>query len=299
MQAPTPAIHAPPGGGLWNPLKTAVLLAALTGLFLAIGYAIGGTSGLLPAFVIALVMNFVSFWFSDVIALKAHGAEPLPREQAPWIYDIVERLSARAGIPTPPIYVVPTDTPNAFATGRSPTHAAVAVTQGLLGAMSPREVEAVLAHELSHVKNRDTLTMTVVATIAGAISMLGGMLRWGALLGGFGGDRRRDERGGLELLFLAIVAPLVALLIQLAISRGREYAADESGAELSGHPDALAEALLRLESDNRAMPFDRAPAMAHLFIVNHLSGRGLTRLFSTHPSIEDRVARLRAMSARR
>jgi heat shock protein HtpX len=209
---------------------------------------------------------------------------------------MIERLSSRAGIPPPPIYLIPTETPNAFATGRSPQHAAVAVTEGILRLMDRRQLEGVLGHELGHVRNRDTLTMTVVATLAGAISMIGSMLRWGALFGGY--DRRDSRSGpsGLELLFLAIVAPFVALLIQLAISRRREYAADEAGAELSGQPLALADALERLEAGNRAMPFDTAPAMAHLFIVNHLSGRGLTGLFSTHPPIEKRVARLHQMA---
>jgi heat shock protein HtpX len=289
--------EVPPVSGGWNTFKTGILLAALTGLFLAIGGALGGQGGMALAFLIALVMNVASYWFSDKIALAVHRARPLQREEAPWLYEMIERLSARAGIPPPPVYLIPTETPNAFATGRSPQHAAVAVTEGILRLMDRRQLEGVLGHELGHVRNRDTLTMTVVATLAGAISMIGSMLRWGALFGGYG-DRRdsRDGPSGLELLFLAIVAPFVAMLIQLAISRRREYAADEAGAELSGQPLALADALERLEAGNRALPFDNAPAMAHLFIVNHLSGRGLTGLFSTHPPIEKRVARLRQLA---
>jgi heat shock protein HtpX len=297
----TPAIEQlplPHGGGIMNGIKTFVLLGLLSALFVWIGNAVGGSTGIVVALGFALFTNVGSYWFSDRIALAVHRAQPLPREQAPWLYEMVERLCARAGIPTPPIYVIPTLTPNAFATGRDPHHAAVAVTQGLLQGMDRRELEGVLAHELGHVRNRDTLTMTVVATLAGAISMIGSLLRWSALFGGFGG-RGDDRRGssGLELLFLAIVAPFVAMLIQLAISRRREYAADETGADLCGQPGALADALEELEADNRAMPFDNAPAMAHLFIVNHLSGRGLTGLFSTHPPLEERVARLRAMAA--
>jgi heat shock protein HtpX len=289
-----PEIHGASTG--WNTFKTGILLAALTGLFLAIGGALGGQGGIAIAFVIALVMNVGSYWFSDKIALAVHRARPLPREEAPWLYEMVERLSSRAGIPPPPIYLIPTETPNAFATGRSPQHAAIAVTEGILRLMDRRQLEGVLGHELGHVRNRDTLTMTVVATLAGAISMVGSMLRWGAMFGGM--DRRddRDGPGGLELLFMAILAPFVAMLIQLAISRRREYAADEAGAELCGQPLALADALERLEAGNRAAPFDNAPAMAHLFIVNHLSGRGLTGLFSTHPPIEKRVARLHEMA---
>ncbi len=299
MSTATQRMVLPHGGGLWNGVKTGILLLLLTGLLLAIGQAVGGTTGIEVAFAVALAMNFVSYWWSDKIALAVHGAQPLPREQAPWLYDLVDGLAVRAGVSPPPIYVIPTRTPNAFATGRGPRHAAVAVTQGILELMDRRELAGVLAHELGHVRNRDTLTMTVVATIAGAISMIGSLLRWTAIFGGFGGSNDRDRgASGLELIFLAVVAPIVATLIQLAISRRREYAADETGAELSGDPGALADALERLESGNRAMPFDAAPAMAHLFIVNHLSGRGLTGLFSTHPPIEERVARLRAMETR-
>jgi len=265
-------------------------------LLMLVGNAVGGAQGMAFAFVFALVLNFVSYWFSDRIALMANRARPLPREEAPWLYEMVERLATRANIPPPPLYVIPTQTPNAFATGRSPKHAAVAVTEGIMRLMDRRELEGVLAHELSHVVNRDTLTMTIVATLAGAITAIGNVARWGAIFGGYGGRDNDRRGGGLEILLLAIVAPLAALLIQLAVSRRREYAADESGAQLTGDPNGLANALEDLERGNRAMPFDAAPTTAPLYIVNHLSGRGVTGLFSTHPPIEKRVARLREMA---
>jgi heat shock protein HtpX len=274
------------------------LMGGLTLLLMIVGNAVGGAQGMALAFVFAFVINFGSYWFSDRIALMANRARPLPREEAPWLYEMVERLAARAGIPPPPLYVIPTETPNAFATGRNPQHAAVAVTQGIMRLMDRRELEGVLAHELSHVVNRDTLTMTIVATLAGAITAIGNVARWGAIFGGYGGGRDDERRGGgLEILFLAIVAPLAALLIQLAISRRREYAADESGAKLTGDPNGLADALEDLERGNRALPFDNSPTTAPLYIVNHLSGGGFTGLFSTHPPIEKRVARLREMTA--
>jgi heat shock protein HtpX len=229
--------------------------------------------------------------------LRANGARPLERAEAPWLYEMVERLARRAGIPPPPLYLIPTETPNAFATGRSPQHAAVAVTEGILRLMDRRELEGVLAHELSHVVNRDTLITTFAATLAGAVSQLAMMGRWGALFGGFG-DRDDDRRGGgLGFLIAVLVAPLAALLLQLALSRRREYAADESGARLVGDPEGLAEALEALERGNRQMPFDVSPATAPLYIVNPLSGEGITALFSTHPPLEKRVARLRAMAS--
>jgi heat shock protein HtpX len=260
---------------------------------LFLGNAVGGASGMGIAFLFAFAMNMGAYWFSDRLALAANRARPLPREEAPWLYEMVERLAQRAHIPPPPLYVIPTQTPNAFATGRNPQHAAVAVTEGIMRLMDRRELEGVLAHELSHVVNRDTLTMSIVATLAGAITAIGNVARWGAL---FGGGRDEERRGGgLELLFLIIVAPLAALLIQLAISRRREYAADESGAQLTGDPNGLADALEDLEKGNRLKPFDNSPTTAPLYIVNHLSGGGFTGLFSTHPPIEQRVARLREM----
>jgi heat shock protein HtpX len=244
-----------------------------------------------------LVMNFVSYWFSDRIALAIHGAQPLERAQLPSLFDIVESLSRQAGMPTPRIYLIPTANPNAFATGRSPQHAAVAVTSGILELCDRRELTGVLAHELSHVRNRDTLTSTVAATLAGLITYAVQMLFWfgGSIFGGRDDDG--DNRGsGLASLGLLIVAPIAATLLQLAVSRTREYGADATGAELSGDPEALASALSKLERGVEAAPYDRAPATAHLFIVNPLSGGGVMSLFSTHPPIEERIRRLLAMA---
>jgi heat shock protein HtpX len=280
-----------------NYFKTTALLAGLTALCLWVGQQLGGPNGLAIAGVFVLVMNFVSYWFSDRIALAIHRAQPLDRSEVPWLYDIVESLTRRAGMPMPRIYLIPTATPNAFATGRSPAHAAVAVTSGILELCDRRELTGVLAHELSHVRNRDTLTSTVAATLAGLITHAVQMLFW------FGGSLRRDdtregaERGSaLASLGLLIVAPIAATLMQLAVSRTREYGADASGGALSGDPEALANALVKLEQGAEALPYDRAPATAHLFIVNPLSGGGVMSLFSTHPPIEERIRRLRAMA---
>jgi len=292
---------APPAIGptrrVGNYLKTAVLLAALTALCLAVGQQIGGAQGLAFAGIFVLIMNFVSYWFSDKIALAIHGARPLQRSDAPWLFELVENLARRAGMPPPPLYLIPISTPNAFATGRNPQHAAVAVTSGILELCDRRELAGVLAHELSHVQNRDTLTSTVAATLAGVITHAVQMLFWygGAFLRGNSDDR--DDRGssGLASLGLLLVAPIAATLLQLAVSRSREYEADATGARLSGDPDALADALAKLERGVQAMPYDRAPATAHLFIVNPLSGGAILSLFSTHPPIEERIRRLRAM----
>jgi heat shock protein HtpX len=297
----TPALR---GGGGWhrlgNALKTTVLLAGLTALVLLIGQRLGGARGLMFAGFFVVVMNFVSFWFSDRIALAMHGAQPLEVHQAPWLHEMVERLAARAGMPKPKVYLLPTMTPNAFATGRSPSHAAVAVTQGIVEILDRRELEGVLAHEIAHVRNRDTLIGTVAATLAGVISYAAQMLFWwgGAMLGGRSDD---DEGGGiadaLSNLGLLLVAPIAATLLQLAVSRSREYGADATGAQLCGDPDALADALMKMERGVHMMPYDRAPATSHLFIVNPLSGGGIMALFSTHPPIPERVRRLREMSA--
>jgi heat shock protein HtpX len=282
---------------LSNYLKTTVLLAGLTALTLAVGQWLGGARGLLIAGAFVAVMNFVSYWFSDRIALGLHRAQPLDRQSAPWLFDLVEQLARRAGLPMPRLYLIPIDTPNAFATGRNPAHSAVAVTQGLLEIMDRRELAGVLAHELSHVKNRDTLTGTVAATMAGLITQAARMLFWfgGAFLGG-----RRDERGGggswLAQLGVLIVAPIAAMILQLAISRSREYGADADGAELVEDPDSLADALVKLEQGVEALPYNQAPATSHLFIVNPLSHGALLSLFSTHPPLEERVRRLRAMA---
>ncbi len=291
-----PAHHRP--SKLSNTLKTTVLLAGLTALALAIGQRVGGSGGLAIAFVFVVVMNFGSYWFSDKIALAIHRAQPLPPHELPWLHEAVRQLSARARIPVPKLYFIPTASPNAFATGRNPEHAAVAVTAGLLEICTPREVSAVIAHELGHVVNRDTLIGTVAATLAGLISYGAQMLFY------FGGAFTRssddDERGGgLESLGLLLVAPIAATLLQLAVSRSREYGADQEGAELSGDPHALADALGKLADGAHQMPYDRAPATSHLFIVNPLSGGGVMKLFSTHPPVEERIRRLRLMAAGR
>jgi heat shock protein HtpX len=279
-----------------NLLKTAVLLAALTSLVVLIGGAIGGQQGMVIAFILAIAMNFGSYWFSDRIVLAMYGAQPIEESQAPDLYRVVRRLTSKAGIPMPRVYLIPNDTPNAFATGRSPEHAAVAVTEGIMRMLDEDELEGVLAHELSHVKNRDTLIMTVTATLAGVITYLAHMAQWAAI---FGGGRRDDDEGGggaLGALLMAILAPIAAMLIQLAISRAREFQADASGAHLAGRPWGLAKALEKLDMASKVAPMQATPATAHLFIVNPLRGGGLLTLFSTHPPIPERIARLRAMA---
>ena len=281
-----------------NYVKTAMLMALLIALLAMGGNAWGGYQGMLLFGSIGLVVNFAMYWFSDRIALMAHRAQPVTREQAPELYQIVERLTRKAGMPMPRVYVIPSETPNAFATGRNPSHAAVAVTEGILHILDWRELEGVLAHEISHVRNRDVLIATIAAAVAGLVSSLGHVIQWGALLGGFG--RSDDEgRGNIfSVLAWAILAPILALVIQLAVSRSREYGADASGAELLGDPDPLASALEKLEEANQVRPYEFAgPATAHLFIVNPLHGAAgrLMQLFSTHPPIEERVRRLREM----
>ncbi|MGH7840488.1 MAG: zinc metalloprotease HtpX [Candidatus Binataceae bacterium] len=278
-------------------LKTTFLLAALTALIMVIGGLLGGRGGLAIAFVFAIGMNFFSYWFSDKMVLRAYGAKPLDAASAPELYSIVNELAQSAGIPTPPLYLIDSDTPNAFATGRSPRHAAVAVTRGIMRICSREELKGVLGHELSHVLNRDILISSIAATLAGVVMMIGSMARWGAIFGGLGG-RDEGEGGGLiELLVMALLAPFAATLIQLAISRTREYQADESGARLTHNPLLLANALRKLEVANERMPLaDATPATAHLFIVNPLSGGLFTRLFSTHPPIEERIRRLEEMA---
>ncbi len=282
--------------GLGNWLKTGVLLAGMTALILVVGYWIGGPSGLIYAGAFALVSNFVAYWFSDKLALAAYRARPIEREQAPWLYEMVERLCRRAGLPMPKLYLIPSPAPNAFATGRSPSKAAVALTQGIMQILDREELEGVIAHELAHVRNRDTLISTIAATIAGAISGLAFMLRWSMIFGG--GRSSDDDRGAgglISMLALVILAPLAASVLQLALSRSREYGADETGARFCGNPNALANALEKLERGARALPDDRHPATAPLFIVNPLSGKSISALFSTHPPTEERVRRLRAM----
>lgn len=277
-----------------NFVKTAVLLAAMSALTLSVGRMLGGPQGLVWAGAVVLVMNFVSFWWSDSLALMMNRARRVEPGELPWLEAMVSDLARRAHMPEPKLYLIDSPTPNAFATGRSPTRAAVAVTSGLLELMSRRELAGVLAHELSHVKNRDTLIMTVAATLAGIIAHGAQALFW---WGGALARRSDDDEGSdaLASLGLLIVAPLAATLLQLAISRAREYDADASAAQITGDPQGLASALNRLEAGNRALPLNHSPATAHLFIVNPLSGGGLMGLFSTHPPIESRVERLLAM----
>jgi heat shock protein HtpX len=285
-----------PGVGR-NYFKTSMLMAFLIALLAIGGQMVGGASGMLLFGSIGLAFNFLSYWFSDRIALMMHRAQEVTREQAPELYETVERLTRKAGMPLPRIYVIPSETPNAFATGRNPSHAAVAVTEGIMRILSRTELEGVLAHELTHVRNRDILIATMAAAVAGLVSSLGHLIQWGAM---FGGLRSDDDRGGgvFEALAWAILAPIIALVVQLAVSRSREYAADAGGAELVGDPEPLASALLRLEDANKVRPYEYGgPATAHLFIVNpfHGAGGALLRLFSTHPPIEERVRRLREM----
>jgi heat shock protein HtpX len=278
-----------------NIFKTGVLLAVLTAMLVLMGGALGGRQGMVIAFVFALAMNFVSYWFSHKIVLAMYGAQPISEAEAPRLYAIVRRLATRAQIPMPPLYLIHSEQPNAFATGRDPEHAAVAVTEGIMRILNEDELEGVLAHELSHVKNRDVLISTIAATLAGAIAHLAYMLPWAAFMGGRSSDD--DEGGGnpIAAIALAIVAPIAAMLVQLAVSRSREFQADATGARIAGHSQGLAQALGKLEMAAQAIPMQANPATAHLFIVNPLSGAAIARLFSTHPPIEERIARLRAM----
>jgi len=275
-----------------NTLKTALLLTSLTLLLLFIGEYFGGRNGLILAFLFAGVMNFVSYFFSDKIALAMYRAQPVTREQAPRLYQIVERLTGKTGLPMPKIYVIPTDSPNAFATGRNPQHASVAVTQGILGLLNDDEMEGVLAHELGHVRNRDILISSVAATIAGAITFLARMGAWGAMFGGYGGRDDRNRGGGIAALLMLILAPFAAMLIQLAVSRSREYQADQTGAHITGNPYALASALQKLDAYSRRVPMQATPSTAHLFIIQPLLGMNFASLFSTHPPTAKRIERL-------
>jgi heat shock protein HtpX len=275
-----------------NALKTTLLLGLLTGLILFLGNYFGGQNGLVLALVIAAVMNFVSYFFSDKIALAMYRAQPVTREQLPRAYDIVERLTQRVGLPMPKIFVIPSDSPNAFATGRNPSHASVAVTEGILNLLNDEELEGVLAHELGHVRNRDILISSVAATLAGAITVLARMAWWAGMFGGYGGDRDERRGGGLGALFMMILAPIAATLIQLAISRSREYQADATGAHLTGNPYALASALRKLDMYSRRVPLQANPSTAHLFIIQPLLGMDFASLFSTHPPIAKRIERL-------
>jgi heat shock protein HtpX len=276
-----------------NNMKTVVLLGALTGIFLFIGGMAGGRQGMLLALVFAGVMNFVSYWFSDKIVLKAYRASALPENEAPRIHAMVRELSQQAQIPMPSIYVFEQDSPNAFATGRNPAKAVIALSRGIIQLMGEAELKGVVAHELTHVINRDTLLATIAATLAGAVMFLGYQMRW---LGMFSGGRDDDNRGGaLGMILMAILAPLAATIIQLAISRSREYKADDGSAQLTHDPEGLASALEKLTAFSKRIPLQASRQTAHLFIVSPFSGRSLLSLFSTHPPIEERVARLRQM----
>ena len=282
-----------------NQIRTTLLLAMLTVLIVLIGRWLGGAEGMTIALVMAAAMNFASYWFSDKIVLRMYNAQEVGPQEAPELHGMVETLCRRAGLPMPKLYVIPQEAPNAFATGRNPEHAAVAVTEGLLKLMNRDEAMGVLAHELAHVRNRDILIGSIAATMAGAIMMLANMARFSAMFGG--GSRDREEGGGggaVGMIVLSIIAPLAAMLIQMAISRSREFMADATGAAFAGTPDGLAGALQKLGAYSKQLPMDASPATAHMFIVNPLSGSSLMSLFSTHPPLEERIARLRGSRVR-
>lgn len=277
-----------------NQIKTTVLLAGMTALILIVGNLLGGRQGMIIALVLAAGMNFFSYWYSDKLVLKMYRAQEATPAQAPELFEMVQTLARQADLPMPKVYIIPKDAPNAFATGRNPENAVVAVTQGLLKLMDRREVMGVLAHELGHVKNRDILIGTIAATMAGAIMMLATMARWSAL---FGGMHRDDDNGGgmgvIGMIAMSIIAPMAAMIIQMAVSRSREYLADATGARIAGGPEGLASALEKLGAYSRRIPMDANPSTAHMFIVNPLSGKSLQSLFSTHPPVEERISRLR------
>jgi heat shock protein HtpX len=276
-----------------NTFKSTLLLVLMTLILVFAGDRIGGENGMILAFAVSVAMNFTAYFFSDKIALGAYRAQPVTREQLPRAYEVVERLTQRQGLPMPKIYVIPTESPNAFATGRNPKHASVAVTHGILGLLNDEELEGVLAHELGHVKNRDILTSSIAATLAGAITMIARMGYWAELFGMGGGGGRRDRNGGgLTALLMIVVAPIAAMMIQLWVSRTREYEADATGAHLTGNPYALASALQKLENYSKRIPLQATPSTAHLFIIAPLLGGGFGTLFSTHPPTKERIRRL-------
>jgi len=282
-----------------NQVKTYVLMALLTILLVWIGSLLGGRNGAIFAFILAAAMNFGVYWFSDRIVLRMYRAQEVTEAEAPGLHRMVRELAQVAGLPMPKVYIIPNDAPNAFATGRNPQHAAVAVTSGIMKLLSEDELKGVLGHELSHIRHRDILIGTIAATIAGAISYVATMARWGAIFGGFGGD---DDEGGaanlIAILVLTTLASIAAILIQMAISRSREYYADEGGARLAGNPLYLARALAKLDAGAKRIPMEVNPSTAHMFIVNPLRGGGIQSLFSTHPPIEERIRRLEAMAGR-
>ena len=275
-----------------NTVKTAFLLTLLTLLLIWIGGHFEGRNGLIFGFLLAAGMNFFTYFYSDKLALKMYKAQPVTREQLPRAYAVVERMTQRMGIPMPKMYVIPTQSPNAFATGRNPKHASVAMTEGILALLNDEELEGVLAHELGHVQNRDILTSSIAATLAGAITLIARMGYWAALFGGYGGGKR-ERGGGISSLFMLFLAPVAAMLIQLALSRSREYEADATGAKTTGNPYALASALEKIEAYSKRVPMVASPSSAHLFIAQPLVGGGMfTNLFSTHPPMEKRIERL-------
>ena len=281
-----------------NQFRTFLLMLVLTGLFILVGTAIGGKSGAIYAFIFAALMNLFAYWFSDKIVLRMYGAQEISQSEAPELYGVVAELTSKASLPMPKVYIIENDTPNAFATGRNPEHAAVALTKGILKMLSKEELMGVIGHELSHIRHRDILISTIAATIAGAISMLASMARWGAIFGGGRSDEGEGGGGGGNFLFVLLftmVGSIAAMLIQMAISRSREYLADEGGAHLS-HPHSLAKALGKLEMAAQKIPMEANPSTAHMFIVNPLRGGGVLSLFSTHPPIEERIARLEEMA---
>jgi heat shock protein HtpX len=278
-----------------NTLKAWLLMGVLSILLVLIGNAMFGESGAMLFFLIAMGMNFFSYFYSDKIAIKMTRSYPVSETEAPELYAIVRRLSQRAGIPMPKLYVTPSEQPNAFATGRSPAHSAVAVTEGIMRILNRSEVEGVLAHELAHIKNRDVLVGTIAAALAGAITMMANAFQWAAIFGMGGNDEDEGGAGLVGGLLMAFLAPIAAMIVQMAISRSREYGADATGARIAGSPDGLANALLKLEAAAHRIPMQTNPATSHLFIVNPLSGASMARLFSTHPPIQERVERLRSM----
>ncbi|QNB47989.1 zinc metalloprotease HtpX [Thermanaerosceptrum fracticalcis] len=280
--------------GFGNQMKTLILMSVLTVLVVLIGGTLGGQSGMIVALVLAIVMNGGSYWFSDKIVLSMTGAQPFSRRDNPELYTMVEMLAARAGLPMPKLYLIPSHQPNAFATGRNPEHSAVAVTQGLLNILNRDELEGVIAHELAHIKNRDVLISTIAAVMAGVITTIANWAQWALLFGG--GNNDEEESSGLAALPLIILGPIAAMLVQMAVSRSREYLADGTGAKIAGNSNGLANALLKLQQASRMAPMDVSPAASHLFIVNPLNAQRLVNLFSTHPPIEDRVRKLRNMA---
>ena len=276
-----------------NQIRTTILLAVMTALIIWVGQLLGGRQGMIIALIFAAGMNFFSYWYSDKLVLKMYRASEVTPGQVPELYETVQRLTRRAGLPMPKLYVIPQQAPNAFATGRNPEHAVVAVTEGLLKLMNHEEVTGVLAHELAHVKNRDILIGSIAATMAGAVMILATMARWSAIFGGGNHDEEGGGTGVIGLIAMSIVAPMAAMIIQMAISRSREYLADTTGASFAGNPEGLAGALEKLGAYSKKLPLDANPSTAHMFIVNPLSGRSLMGLFSTHPPLEERIARLR------